>query len=84
MRELVAATSVGMFGGTARLDLEYVEDVGADVDMNLVALESGRLVEVQGTAEGVSFSTTELDGMVRLGLDGIARLIRHQREAIAG
>jgi ribonuclease PH len=84
MRELVAATSVGMFGGTPRLDLEYIEDVGADVDMNLVALESGRLVEVQGTAEGVSFSPAELDGMVRLGLDGIASLIRRQHEAIAG
>ena len=51
MVELVTAVSVGMLGGETRLDLEYVEDVAADVDMNLVALESGKLVELQGTAE---------------------------------
>jgi ribonuclease PH len=51
MRQLVAATSVGIIDGEPRLDLEYEEDVRADVDMNLVALENGGLVELQGTAD---------------------------------
>jgi ribonuclease PH len=83
MRELVAATSVGIFGGEPRLDLDYQEDVRADVDMNLVALESGRLIEVQGTAEHHSFSPDELQDMLRLGLAGIQRLLGLQHDAIA-
>jgi ribonuclease PH len=83
MRELVAATSVGVIGGEPRLDLEYQEDVIADVDMNLVALESGGLVEVQGTAEHQSFSRPELDLLLDLGSSGIARLFRLQRQALA-
>ena len=82
MRELVAATSVGIVGGEVRLDLEYTEDVGADVDMNLVALESGRLVEVQGTAEHGSFSSDELSRLLQLGLAGIERLLEAQRAAV--
>jgi ribonuclease PH len=83
MRELVAATSVGIFGGEPRLDLDYQEDVRADVDMNLVALESGRLIEVQGTAEHHSFSPDELQDMLRLGLAGIQRLLGLQHDALA-
>jgi ribonuclease PH len=82
MRELVAATSIGIIEGQPRLDLDYSEDVRADVDMNLVALESGRLVEVQGTAEHQSFTTDELQELLRLGLDGIRRLFRHQHDAL--
>jgi ribonuclease PH len=82
MRELVAATSVGIVGGEPRLDLQYTEDVGADVDMNLVALESGRLVEVQGTAERGSFSSDELSRLLGLGLAGIERLFEAQRAAV--
>lgn len=82
LRELVAAVSVGMVGGEPRLDLEYSEDVSADVDMNLVALESGRLVEVQGTAEGEPFSRDMLDRLLDLGLDGIRGLVRLQRDAL--
>ena len=82
MRELVAATSVGIIDGEPRLDLEYLEDVRADVDMNLVALESGRLVEVQGTAENHSFSSDELQQLLKLGLDGIDRLFEFQRRAL--
>jgi len=82
MRELVAATSVGIIDGEPRLDLEYIEDVRADVDMNLVALESGRLVEVQGTAENHSFSSDELQQLLKLGLDGIDRLFEFQRRAL--
>ncbi|HEX6309813.1 MAG TPA: ribonuclease PH [Longimicrobiales bacterium] len=84
MRELVAATSVGIIGGVPRLDLDYLEDVRADVDMNLVALESGRLVEVQGTAENQSFSPDELQQLLRLGLHGITQLLERQRRALAG
>jgi ribonuclease PH len=83
LRELVAATSVGIIGGEPRLDLDYAEDVGAHVDMNLVGLESGNLVEVQGTAEHRSFSPDELQSLLRLGLDGIRQLLRHQRDALA-
>lgn len=82
MRQLVAATSVGIIDGAARLDLDYHEDVRADVDMNIVALESGRLIEVQGTAEHESFTPDELQQLLRIGLDGIARLIRLQLDAI--
>lgn len=83
MRQLVAATSVGIVGGEPRLDLEYQEDVAADVDMNLVALESGLLVEVQGTAERDPFSREQLDQLLGLGLAGIASLFRVQRQALA-
>ncbi|HSJ13351.1 MAG TPA: ribonuclease PH [Longimicrobiales bacterium] len=83
VRELVAATSVGVIGGEPRLDLEYIEDVIADVDLNLVALESGRLVEVQGTAEHQAFSRAELDRLIDLGTAGTGRLFQLQREALA-
>ncbi|CAN5671371.1 ribonuclease PH [soil metagenome] len=82
IRELVAATSVGVIDGEVRLDLDYAEDVRADVDMNLVALESGRLVEVQGTAENQSFSPDELQDLLRVGLDGIGSLLDLQRESL--
>lgn len=84
VRELVAATSVGIIDGEPRLDLDYREDVRADVDMNLVALESGRLVEVQGTAENQSFSPDEMQALLRIGLDGIKQLVQLQRDALAG
>jgi ribonuclease PH len=83
MRELIAATSMGVVAGESRLDLEYVEDVAADVDMNLVALESGRLVEVQGTGENDSFTREQLLGLVDLGLRGIDALFAAQRAALA-
>jgi ribonuclease PH len=83
VRELVAATSVGIIDGEPRLDLDYLEDVRADVDMNLVALASGRLVEVQGTAENQSFSPDELQALLRIGLDGIAQLLQLQHDALA-
>jgi ribonuclease PH len=82
VRELVAAVSVGMVGGEHRLDLEYREDVSADVDMNLVALQSGRMVEVQGTGEKTSFSDDDLTAMLRLGRDGLRQLFAAQRNAL--
>jgi ribonuclease PH len=84
MRELVAAVSVGIIGGEPRVDLEYSEDVIADVDMNLVALESGGLVEVQGTAEHNSYSRAELDILLEAGLQGIRDLIALQRATLGG
>lgn len=82
MRELVAAVSVGIIDGEPRLDLEYAEDVAADVDMNLVALESGALVEIQGTAEHRSFTRDQLDSLVDLGMQGIRRLLTLQRQIL--
>lgn len=82
MRQLVAAVSVGIVDGEPRLDLEYVEDSAADVDMNLVTLESGDLIEVQGTGERSAFSRAELDALLDLGLAGIARLFALQRQAL--
>ena len=61
------------------LDLPYVEDSAAEVDMNVVMTESGRFLEVQGTAEGMSFSRGELDELLSLAEGGIAELIDLQK-----
>jgi len=82
MRELVAAVSVGIFQGTPLLDLDYSEDSRAQVDMNLVATEGGKLVEVQGTAEGDPFSRDELGELMDLGLEGIRALVAAQKTAL--
>ena len=82
LQQLVAAVSVGVVSGEPRLDLEYSEDVVADVDLNLVALENGGLVEVQGTAEHNSYTRAELDRLLDLGLDGIKQLHHVQRRAL--
>ena len=84
MREAVAAISVGIVEGQPRLDLEYVEDVGADVDMNVVMLESGGFVEVQGTGEHGTFSRDQLDELLDLAGTGIRRLFTLQRDALQG
>ncbi|MFW6079695.1 MAG: ribonuclease PH [Gemmatimonadota bacterium] len=84
IRELVAAVSVGIVDGEPMLDLAYAEDLAAAVDMNVVALESGGLVEVQGTAEEESFRREELDALIDLATAGIERLVGRQREALAG
>jgi ribonuclease PH len=78
----VAAVSVGVVSGKVWLDLCYVEDRSADVDLNIVMTDDGRLVEVQGTAEGSPFSRETLDHMLDLAAQGIACFIRHQREAL--
>jgi ribonuclease PH len=77
----VAAVSVGMVAGEARLDLEYAEDVKADVDMNVVALPGRRLVEVQGTAEGEPFTRDAHDELLDLALAGIDQLFILQAQA---
>lgn len=81
LTDTVAAVSIGMLGGDPRLDLEYVEDSTADVDMNLVATGSGQLVEVQSSAEGATFSRVELDAMIDLGLAGCEEIRALQLEA---
>jgi ribonuclease PH len=77
-----AAISVGIIDGTPMLDLEYSEDVRAEVDMNVVMTGDGRFVEVQGTAEGVAFTRTELDALLGLAEGGIDEIIQAQREMV--
>jgi len=78
----VAAISVGIVDGQARLDLDYPEDSNAETDMNVVATGRGLLVEVQGTAEGQPFSKDELGTLLDLALEGIDQLVGMQREAL--
>jgi ribonuclease PH len=78
-----AAVSVGVVDGVPVLDLPYVEDSRAEVDMNVVMTSEGRFVEVQGTAEGQPFSRGELDSMLGLAEKGIGEIIDLQREMVA-
>ena len=80
----LGAVSVGVVGGRPLLDLEYVEDSAAEVDMNVVATTDGALVEVQGTGERRSFTRDEMDRLIDLALDGVRRLGEIQNEALAG
>jgi len=80
----LAAVSVGIVSGKEMLDLAYVEDSAADVDLNIVATGDGRLIEVQGTAEAEPFSRQQLDRLLDLGLPGCAALTRVQQEALRG
>ena len=82
MREMVAAVSVGIVDGDPLLDLDYPEDSSAQVDLNVVGTGEGRLVEVQGTAEGDPFSRAELDDILDLAIDGIRRLVLAQKGAL--
>jgi ribonuclease PH len=79
----VAAVSVGIVDGEPLLDLDYAEDSSADVDMNVVMTGNGRLVELQATAEGKSFTRSELDSLIALAAAGIARIAAVQQEAAA-
>ena len=83
MKQLVAATSVGMLGGTPLLDLCYEEDSQAEVDMNVVMTSDGGLVETQATAEKGSFSRQELDALIDLAESGLKQVFEIQRAAIA-
>ena len=82
VRDYLAAVSVGIAGGNPLLDLCYVEDSEAEVDMNLVMTGRGRIVEVQGTAEGAPFSKKELGKLLALGEKGIKTLIKHQKAVL--
>ncbi|GMQ98991.1 MAG: ribonuclease PH [Acidimicrobiia bacterium] len=79
----VAAISVGVLDGVAMLDLEYTEDVAADVDANIVMTGDGDLIEVQGTAEGEPFSRELLDTMLDYAEGGIADLVEMQNSSRA-
>jgi ribonuclease PH len=81
--EACGAISVGVVDGVPVLDLEYAEDVRAEVDMNVVMTASGRFVEVQGTAEGVAFTRAELDSMLELADLGIRELVEAQQLVVA-
>jgi len=83
LTEACAAISVGIVDGAPVLDLPYVEDSIAEVDMNIVMTESGRFLEVQGTAEGMSFSRAELDELLGLAEGGIRELFELQKLMIA-
>jgi ribonuclease PH len=79
VRDLVAATSVGLVSGTPVLDLDYSEDSTAEVDMNVVMTGTGRFVEVQGTAEQTPFDLAQLEALLGLARSGIERLVGLQR-----
>ena len=83
MIEACAAVSVGVIDGTPSLDLPYEEDVSAEVDMNVVMTESGRFVEVQGTAEGQPFGRDHLDALLDLATTGIEQIIKRQNQLLA-
>jgi ribonuclease PH len=78
----VAAVSVGMVNGVARLDLEYAEDVVAEVDMNVVMSSEGEFVEVQGTGEHGTFARAQLDQLLQLAEQGIRALDAAQRRVL--
>ncbi|MGB2331615.1 MAG: ribonuclease PH [Litorivicinaceae bacterium] len=79
----VAAVSVGIYKGQPVLDLDYLEDSGADSDLNLVVAEGSKMIEIQGTAEKAPFSRAELDALLDLGETGILQLISAQKAALA-
>jgi ribonuclease PH len=81
LTDSVAAVSVGLVDGAALLDLDYSEDSGAEVDVNVVMSGDGRLIEVQATAEGQRFSRDQLDEMLDLAEAGIAQIMDAQRDA---
>ena len=83
LKDSVAAISVGVLEGAVLLDLPYVEDSAAEVDMNIVCTGDGRLIEVQGTAEGEPFDRAQLDALLDLGQAGCADLAKLQAEALA-
>ena len=78
----VAAVSVGVINGVPSLDLNYEEDSKAGVDMNVVATDKGRFVELQGTGETATFTEEEMNAMLALAKNGIASLIEKQREVL--
>jgi ribonuclease PH len=82
LKEAVAAVSVGIIGAEAMLDLNYLEDSSAEVDMNFVMTSSDRFVEVQGTAEAEPFTVAQMDAMRTLATEGIRQLFAIQQEAL--
>jgi ribonuclease PH len=83
LTQACAAVSVGVVDAVCMLDLDYSEDARADVDMNVVMTSAGRFVEIQGTAEGMAFTGSELDELLRLAQQGIETLLDLQGQALA-
>lgn len=83
LKSQVASVSVGMFKGVAVADLDYAEDSNAETDMNVVMNGDGKFIEVQGTAEGVAFTSEELITMLDLARKAIGQLIEKQRAVLA-
>jgi ribonuclease PH len=79
---MLSAVSVGMIAGEPRLDLSYLEDYEAEVDMNCVVTEGGEFIEIQGTAERRPFSRAEGDALLDLAVSGTRRLAELQRQAL--
>ena len=79
----VASVSVGIYNGTAIVDLDYAEDSSAETDMNVVMDSSGRFIEVQGTAEAAPFSRAEMDAMLALADQGISQIIAAQDQILS-
>ena len=79
----VASVSVGIYEGTPIVDLDYAEDSSAETDMNVVMDDKGRFIEIQGTAEGVPFSTAEMNAMLDLARAGIAQIVAAQNQVLA-
>jgi len=84
IKGMLAAVSVGVYKGQPVLDLDYAEDSKAETDMNVIMTEAGGFVEIQGTAEGETFSQEELSSMLALASKGIKELIELQKAALAG
>lgn len=83
-KELVAAVSVGIVNGVPMLDLCYEEDSSAEVDMNVVMTESGKIIEIQGTAEKYPFSRTQLNDLLDLAETGLKQIFAIQRQILEG
>jgi ribonuclease PH len=82
MLGMVASVSVGIFDGIPVLDLDYAEDSNAETDMNVVMNDKGGFIEVQGTAEGATYSRDELNAMLDLAHSGIDQIVNIQRDAL--
>jgi ribonuclease PH len=82
LKHMIAALSVGIYKGNAIADLEYTEDSAAETDMNVVMTETGKLIEVQGTAEGEPFSFEEMSEMLELAKHGLRELFEIQKSAL--
>ena len=82
MKHMIAALSVGIYKGNAISDLEYLEDSDAETDMNVVMTDTGKLIEVQGTAEGDPFTFEEMTEMLELAKHGIRELFEEQKLAL--
>ena len=78
----MAAVSVGLLNDVELLDLEYVEDKDAQVDLNLVMTGAGQFIEVQGTGEEATFSRSQLDRLLKLGKVGVDRITAEQKKAL--